>query len=510
MSVQGSVELPIAVRSESELAAIVNANAFGSGTVVYVIDDQTSFRFVAATDPGGGATPAAGSVVAATGGGVWVADGSRATGLVTQAAWFVDFANGNDGNDGQTAATALKTDRERQRRWGFGLQPQIRVNTKITYICDGGLGNLDSDVINLSAVLSPGPTATLPFNLEIVVPSLVVIATGTIGAVVPLDWATDQRLRVFDAGQPDFSSYQTKQLRLTSGAHVGARAWIAEDQGAGLHAAFLSPMQLEDPLDPTVFTFVTPAVGDHYEILDVPFLYFGTVRVEQGDGVELIPDNGSVIFRDMFLAGNSVASFSNLLFQFHNCACGDLTFQTYRSNLYNCWAVSNGGEFGGQTPAINGGSVSMFGGMISSPWVVKAGTLLLDFNVLSQGLLGLYSGATAIVYPAGEVLIGAAASFNANASALTLWDGASGALQPLGDPQTRWWGTGNNSALGMGAGCDFTLYQLPTINNGEPSVIIISGFAKVWADVPVYTGAASSQVPSSLAFGDSTEPYPVP
>jgi hypothetical protein len=235
--------------------------------------DQRRVLTVRATyfaEAGSAATVDGISVLARTEGGRWIRSTEPDLSWSYQAAWFIDpGAGGNDENTGLTALTALKTAAELARR----LDHQLLKQTTDVQV----LGDL-SEYIRLRDIqLAPGAA---PRRLVVRSPSTAwttlydsnVSSGGTqaLTAVTAINRATNTPQSMTDASVTvDPATFVGKRIRLTTGANVGATAWVLKK----LTATSWRSTPFLAPVDPLTFVgllgIVAPAIGDKYIVEDV-------------------------------------------------------------------------------------------------------------------------------------------------------------------------------------------------------------------------------------------------
>lgn len=160
----------------------------------------------------------------------------------TQAAWFVDPIDGDDTNNGETAATAIATMAELQRRIGSAY---INQDTTITLLNDIP----DADFFGFRGSL--GPAAFL----RLVGGNPTVLGTGVLTGVTPEVPAAGTRGSITIAGF-DFSPFIGERVRVTAGVNAGIVAWI-EGVTGGNATAYVSA-----PIDPPNYTNADFTIGD--------------------------------------------------------------------------------------------------------------------------------------------------------------------------------------------------------------------------------------------------------
>lgn len=224
----------------TELAAI-NTTILKNGAIVFVTGVEDYFYLskdsVAAAD---GST----IIASATGSpGRWFrmfAGGGQS--FATQANWYIDPVDGDDGNNGETAATALATMGELQRRLNGA------------YINQATVVHILNDVPSADAfvpVLRIGPAGGLRFNGE----NPTTLATRTLSGVVQEASASNTRGSITSAGF-DWTPYiaqNGQRVRITAGGNVGAVSFLQKIGGA-TDTAFVCRPQVPGSYSSTTFT----------------------------------------------------------------------------------------------------------------------------------------------------------------------------------------------------------------------------------------------------------------
>jgi len=208
--------------------------------------------------PGGGLPPGlfAGDILVWTGA-AWVRDFTLP--FLTQAAWFVNSATGNDANDGSTALTPLLTIGELNRRFmGRTFSPAL---TSITVTLAGTFPTQD---LVLFANWSCAGTAFTGGGQMNIQGTMTQVGAGTITGYTAENAATGTRTQLVDAAQ-NFGPHVNRRIRMTSGTNAGAVTFITSSPGAT--TANVGTFQL---IAPVVFagsvSNVNPAIGDSYVI----------------------------------------------------------------------------------------------------------------------------------------------------------------------------------------------------------------------------------------------------
>lgn len=168
--------------------------------------------------------------------------------VMSQTTWVFDSLNGSDTNDGLTAATALRTDAERQRRMGMfpvWTQPEYH----LYYLND--MAATDPVIISGQCLLGTFRDIFVHANMTKGA-GKAVLDTLTADVVTAENRATGVPLSVQVNGLPvswTASGYLNTRCRMTSGANIGGLFWPAFEAIA--KTAQLGPPQ-------PVITFTTP------------------------------------------------------------------------------------------------------------------------------------------------------------------------------------------------------------------------------------------------------------
>jgi hypothetical protein len=219
-----------------------------------------------------------------------VALDAQVSGL-TQTAWFVDPVNGNDANNGTTLATSLKTDAERQRRWGPSTI--LTAPTTLTYASSPPA----TDPVNFDVQINRGGSLTIQGTRTVVLPAVALSAVTTINRATQTPWdVTAVGLGAAHVG---------KIIRITNGTRAGNNAIVVKDLGGG--KVRVSPFgTLSISLSFIPWVAVTPvAPTDLVEVVDVPVLSIGTMRFRSGSNADFVasPAENLVIFDSIKIDG---------------------------------------------------------------------------------------------------------------------------------------------------------------------------------------------------------------
>lgn len=193
--------------------------------------------------------------------------------VLPMANWFIDSVHGSNTNPG-THSKPLKTWSEFQRRIGFGTEiatPQPGSPILLVTL----LNDLpENDPITFNNVMAPGFTALVQGQTKI-------LKTGTIAALgVQVDsTGTVPGTSVFGAvTAPGLGQAQVgKQIQITAGTGVGSRAMVGRDIGGG--KVQVTEWCTGNSANGDAYTGIvygmTPAPGDHYQIVDFTTAYMG-------------------------------------------------------------------------------------------------------------------------------------------------------------------------------------------------------------------------------------------
>lgn len=381
---------------------------------------------------------------------------------MTQAAWFLDGVAGSDTNNGATAATALLTPGELQRRWQGRVVPQ---NTTITVV-DGTFAQ-PFELSNV--VVLPGFQVTLQGEAP-----TVVYSGSLTGAFVAYAPATNVAAQVVDAGRV-FAADAQRRIIMTSGVANAALTTILVDLGA-------NTARVGQFVNRTTGASQTPALGDTYNIETLQS-QFGGLHVD-------IRGGGRFIARDCEfritanVPGHVYASgvLSNAALD--NCILDGCRFSatgaftlTLNQSAVNILACSNGNPirlFGASRAVLFGhASFNAFTSQDGSQAVVQRVSVAQgpgagpSWNVFDDAAfvllesLGVYDSATTCfdtdVYGMLEAIVAGA----------------------------RFFGSGNTPAQNMRIrpGCLCTYIDVPVvIGTGNDS--LIGGVATPWGAVP--------------------------
>lgn len=392
--------------------------------------------------------------------------------VITQPHWYIDPINGNDGYSGLDALHPLKTDAERQRRWGIASKVSIGVD--IHYL---------NDV----------PTSD-PFNLDVwigkdgyinVYGTPVVTRTSTFTAVTALNRNANQCLEVTD-GSFNWSAQIGKQVYIPSGARAGSHAWVAKSISSGV--ARLSPMDtlpINELHADLISSHVTPVNGDTYQLRTLTQLPTGLVIINIATSV--YSDAQNVNFTDLHLLG----TFGN-----NGSITSPAFFPIYHSRCWLDGIVLNGDVHLIQgcrlsTVTILGGIATCLSGLVDHYiFTGVSPNINLDGDILFQGL-------TASAMQAGYIFLANVAMFDSSSDGMALGADSQIITGPFIFGGDLLWGT-NNAGHGVSVSYDnkFAYTTRPTINAGlgMGREVSIGGVEMLWSDVPYINDSSQSSV----------------
>jgi hypothetical protein len=265
------------------------------------------------------------------GNGVWVRLDANSTAGVSQLNWFIDPVNGSDSNNGQTAATALKTDAERQRRvgptpfWNAGAY-------HIRYLNDVPL----NDVVVLAGVRAPNSQIFL-HGSQVDHQGKATLFSGTIDLLTAQNPATNTPYAITANALPvswSASGLIGQRVRMTSGAATGAISFPIK-QLAGKQARFCDFRAFVNytvPVNPNGFAVnATPALTDAFLVESLVVIPTLLVTVQAADnfstnlGAPVIFDSLNLGSGDMLIDGGDTLDFDGCiltLFELEAVAAG--------------------------------------------------------------------------------------------------------------------------------------------------------------------------------------------
>lgn len=240
-----------------------------------------------------------------------------------QPAWHVNATAANNRDTGVDAAHPVRDFEEITRRLGRGTS-YFRQATTITIH-----GSLNSgDYLNLKAAAREG-------YLNVVGDRGAALATGTFSDKT--DYVAGSAVQeVVGTG---LGSYVDKQIEITAsstGAHIGAKAFIAKDLTGGRVRTSTFMVPLTNGTRPTstggAGNVVLPSVGDSFAVYDLPIVPVGKFQLEPATNVNSQTAGGGagfVLLQNMRLRGDAVPPGSD---------SGVLMIEAWKSILAGCHA----------------------------------------------------------------------------------------------------------------------------------------------------------------------------
>ena len=337
---------------------------------------------------------------------------------MTQTTWVMS-SSGNDENTGLDAANALLTDEERRRRMGSNGQFLANTAYHLRYLTDGYLSRVEgfkgtNTVIYIHASMNDGE-GDLFFS-------------GTATTVTALNPATNTRLQVTSASVPvswTASNLLLKRLRMTSGAAIGAHAWVIKDQGGAAPNATAALTEMLIPaasLNAAPFvlpaaTVTNPGNGDTFVVeglRSVP-----EISVELRNQPNASPIVTTVILDSL---NGLVARSDNTKVYAYGCQVssqGQIISATYRDCRIDA-LFDDGGLKSIQGGFANGGLTFVANGSLGqsiidhftfqgSQFLILAGTSGVNGELWRMGQIGIYDNSATIstIYAKGVVRLGA-------------------------------------------------------------------------------------------------------
>lgn len=396
------------------------------------------------------------------------------TAFQSQATWFIDPINGNDANTGLTAATALKTDAQRQFR--VGPIWTIKSDTTVTYLNDVSASDpcIFTYILGLNGVLRITGVATTTYTSP---------GSG-FSAVTNLNRATQTASSVTEAGMGAGRTGQ--RIRLTSGT-VNAIAWLDRDFGGGVYRT--SPWGIVNtaasplPGNPTA---ANAAATNTFVIESLTMIGYLTLNDLSAQFGGVLSVNGTqTLVKDVFLTQADIpvsilplATVTNAP-MFYGCR----VHCPISAAMCECYIDT------GVIHAAPGSTVTYFGCLCRARPTFQNGTVaFLDYDTLfsqsgSNGFRCRYGGVARI---------GTAAVFEAGADGVLIEDGEARCDVFLAG-QDLLWGTGSGGAgIRVRSGGKVTYVTKPTVTGGSDT--IVGGTAKTYATIPYVEPANNAMI----------------
>lgn len=312
---------------------------------------------------------------------------------------YVDPVNGIDHNDGYTSVTAIKTNVELATR--LSAFP-ITTNFDVYYLSYPP--SSDPLRLNLRVEISSAGKPIVNFHA----PALSTKTSGTFSAVTTRTRSTNTPWKVTD-GVVNTTTDPDLRIRISGGARVNARAWVAKSTGSGERRT-----SEWGQYDVSVGgTTVTPQVGDPYVIEQVSgtnkTLPIDYIRVQGGSESLAFLSPPMVTFDsfdfDSALAGGEfpIENLGGVILNLLNCRFVNFTVTintkptsassgrayTYflNCNVREAFFAEGTGTSGIENNFVDGGLVT------AALTAVRAGGVIVDFDCLAQGAaFGAFDG----------------------------------------------------------------------------------------------------------------------
>ena len=409
--------------------------------------------------------------------GRFIRDGVPCPTWASQGTWYINATTGNDEDFGVSSGTALKTDAERQRRWGAGFTPSSAIT--VNYLTDLPI----TDIVSFDVTLNGYPLTIAGATTDIKNSTFASVTVYNRGAQTP-DSITSAV--AFDGTELNANAY----IFDNTGTNTAAIAWPLKFTGGSLRITRPGKAVFQPVLNFSDNPFTN---GDAYILRKVPQVYAGQwVFNSKGSG------NGANVYvqiRDIAINGGAVGGAQS---------SGSINAETARVCLGRC-AIANMWLAGEQALGLTNclfsaasylhENVRVIGGGASDSSVItiaQAGQASFDFDFRMQN-------ANLIVSENAQVSIGTLNAFdNAATNTILLRASAMTISKAGGDAGADLiWGTANTGyaiALNSGAGLAYT--TKPTINGGLGAgrESIVGGTGKQWGAIPFAdSGATASQ-----------------
>jgi hypothetical protein len=421
--------------------------------------------------------------------------------------WFIDASTGNDANSGTTAATALRTHAELEKRINAGgkllTPPPDLSGLRITTV--NILTDLpDTDPINLDGVVL-GKDTYLLYKGGIASTD----RTGTFTDVVAMNPASNQPFEVKDtamsgAWQDDLG----RRIRITAGARNNTIMWVAKDLG-GNRARVSNPSIVKALVgapfgDPYGLDQQAPEPGDSYAVETLRKVSLGVVHVKSQGSTNSISSIPVIALHELEIRdeskGGGIASIfcERAVLAMHSCRMMPLLegFNWVTGGFVNCFVNLGLVAKGSPTTLFHGGlvgvkAVSPPGGFFGGIQCLGGGAVILADDVMLQdvGMRGqnliieaasVFDSATSSVAPGGHGVF-------AGGIALGAYIGGTVSLTSVfSSAPPRLWGSGNAGVgveIGPGAQLAYRTGTFPTITgHGGDFTLAGATSGRAWDD----------------------------
>ncbi len=406
---------------------------------------------------------------------------------LSQAAWFIDPLNGSDSNTGLTATTALKTDAERQRRWGnFTVVAQP---VTVTYLSSPPA----TDVVNYNVGYQTGGSLTITGTKTVTNPAIALTAVTTLNRGTQTPWdVTGVGLGATDVG---------RLMRITSGARLNNYCGVAKDLTGG--KVRVSPFGNLDVAGAQAtgvcFSQVTPQAADVVEVFTVPILTIGTMSFRALTVAIPTGTTNGIFFDTIGLDGTSngiISMLGTMLVQGANVFFRQTTWQRIK--------------FGGL------GGIWAAGGIATNTWQVQGGfsnnggpfCQFLGF-LMTAGAFTVQAGAAAMIggdclfqnaacQSAGNLFGEFVSAFDRTVSdnAVQIFPGGCYRSSAISTSDLLWGDNNTGHGVKIRSGGEMTYNTKPTINTlqGAGRQSLIGGVNQDWATVPSVTAANNAMI----------------
>lgn len=396
-------------------------------------------------------------VIPASGVGRWILVSiSGSAPFVTQAAWYVNAATGDDANDGATALTALLTLAELYRR----TQGRVFVNDTTVWLS----GDFSGEQLALAGLVAPGKSITVRGDVA-------QTHAGTFSAFTAWNPATAQVSVANDGTATSYAGLVGHFVRMTSGPASGYSAPIVKAVAAGQCRPGL--FMAADGLK------ATPAAGNTFVVENV------TTRIGGVDLGGLVGNGGSffgfvprVLMRDLEiysppqdLVFGSGAYIGTYLYRVR---FGGSPFAEFVETNVTLIATYN---VPGMQLIFRAGTVFFYGHCNAHYLNFIGGHAFWSEDLINQGGGMGVAGGGQIIHTAANGFFDVAASD----ACLSLEQGGNYSASQAG---ARIWGSGNTTTHGIRVrtGCTLEYVTKPTVAGTNDT--IVGGTVRTYAQIP--------------------------
>lgn len=447
----------IARASASRLVDL-DATTFPDGTVVFVRSVQDFFVLNKAS----ALTADDITIADAIGGGQWLRKFTPSVRWMARATWDIDPAAADDEGDG-SAGDPLKTHAELGRR-AFSQGREIKQAVVVTIVST--LPDTDPIEIDLNFP-ADGPFLTIRY-----VGAATTVRSGTFDGVTVLNPAGQALQTVTDTVGGSFAGEIRSRVRMTSGASVGARAWLVRDDGGD--TATTSAFWTQSVTGAAAVTVVNPTTDD-YVIETFPAVRIS--RVDMGQG----PDGGAfypLIFEDLDITASDPDAPSHLTNLdaaiFVGCEVQRLIFEKAEAAMVGClW--QNAVSF------VNSNVTNLAGAIVGSGYTARGSRFRFASETTAMTVPLIGSLVSECGYQVGDV-----SAHDSPSSGVILLPSVIAQLEAQG----LLWGAGNTSfgVNALGGKLFYDVGTQPTVTGGTDDTRV-GGINKSYAALPFFNGA---------------------